>query len=87
MASDMVGPAPDPDMTLAVLGSLSREGRLVLMGSMTVPLLIPYTEVMLNSWEIIGQFMYPKDSYRGLLNLIAHRSTGCKRNPAARICA
>jgi hypothetical protein len=43
--------ARDPDMTLAVLGSLSREGRLVLMGSMTVPLLIPYTEVMRNSWE------------------------------------
>jgi alcohol dehydrogenase len=70
MAFDMVGAARDPDMTLAVLGSLSREGRLVLMGSTTVPLLIPYTEVMLNSWEIIGQFIYSKDSYRGLLNLM-----------------
>jgi alcohol dehydrogenase len=62
MALDMVGAACDPNMTLATLRSLSREGRLVLMGSMTVPLPIPYTEVMLNSWEIIGPFMYPKDS-------------------------
>ncbi len=70
MAFDMVGAARDPNMTLAALRSLSREGRLVLMGSMTVPLPIPYTEVMLNSWEIIGQFMYPRDSYRRLLDLV-----------------
>jgi alcohol dehydrogenase len=70
MALDMVGAAGDPNMTLATLRSLSREGRLVLMRSMTVPLPIPYTEVMLNSWEIIGQFMYPKDSYPCLLNLM-----------------
>jgi alcohol dehydrogenase len=70
MAFDMVGTARDPNMTLATLRSLSREGRLVLMGSMTVPLPIPYTEVMLNSWEIIGQFMYPKDSYRRLLGFM-----------------
>ncbi|HEV3039984.1 MAG TPA: zinc-binding dehydrogenase [Candidatus Angelobacter sp.] len=70
MAFDIVGAARDPNMTLAALRSLSREGRLVLMGSMTVPLPIPYTEVMLNGWEIIGQFMYPKDSYRRLLDLI-----------------
>jgi alcohol dehydrogenase len=70
MAFDMVGAARDPNMTLAALRSLSREGRLVLMGSMTVPLPIPYTEVMLNCWEIIGHFMYPRDSYRRLLNLM-----------------
>lgn len=70
MAFDMVGAARDPNMTLAALRSLSREGRLVLMGSMTVPLPIPYTEVMLNGWEIIGQFMYPKEPYRRLLDLV-----------------
>lgn len=70
MAFDMVGSARDPNMTLAALRSLSREGRLVLMGSMTVPLPIPYTEVMLNGWEIIGQFMYPQEAYRRLLDLV-----------------
>ena len=70
LAFDMVGAARDPNMTLASLRSLARGGRLVLMGSMTVPLPIPYTEVMLNDWEIIGQFMYPQDAYRRLLDLI-----------------
>lgn len=70
MAFDMVGAARDPNMTLAALRSLSREGRLVLMGSMAVPLPIPYTEVMLNGWEIIGQFMYTRESYRRLLDLV-----------------
>ncbi|MGQ7932537.1 zinc-binding dehydrogenase [Paraburkholderia sp. D1E] len=70
MAFDMVGNARDPNMTLAALRSLARGGRLVLMGTMTAPLPIPYTEVMLNGWEIIGQFMYPRDAYRRLLDLI-----------------
>lgn len=70
MAFDMVGNASDPGMTLAALRSLVPGGRLVLMGSMTVPLPIPYMEVMLNSWEVLGQFMYPKDAYRRLLDLV-----------------
>jgi alcohol dehydrogenase len=70
MAFDMVGGARDPDMTLAALRSLVPGGRLVLMGSMAVPLPLPYTEVMLNSWEILGQFMYPRAAYRRLLALI-----------------
>ena len=40
------------------------------MGSMTVDLPIPYTQVMLNNWEIFGQFMYPASAYRRLLDLI-----------------
>lgn len=68
-AFDMVGSARDPNMTLAALRSLRREGRLVLMGSMTTDLPVPYTEVMLNGWEIIGQFMYPRNAYRKLLSL------------------
>jgi alcohol dehydrogenase len=45
-------------------------GRLVLMGSMTTDLPLPYTTVMLNSREIIGQFMYPAGAYRRRLDLL-----------------
>ena len=40
------------------------------MGSMTTDLPLPYGAVMLNSWEIIGQFMYPASAYRRLLDLL-----------------
>jgi alcohol dehydrogenase len=70
LAFDMVGQARDPNATLAALHSLRRGGRLVLMGSMTTDLPVPYTTVMLNSWEIIGQFMYPAGAYRRLLELL-----------------
>ena len=70
MAFDMVGQARDPNSTLAALHSLRRGGRLVLMGSMTTELPIPYATVMLNSWEILGQFMYPASAYRRLLDLL-----------------
>lgn len=70
MAFDMVGNASDPNATLAALHSLRRAGRLVLMGSMTVELPLPYTQVMLNSWEILGQFMYPVTAYRRLIELV-----------------
>jgi alcohol dehydrogenase len=70
MAFDMVGQARDAKSTLAALHSLRRGGRLVLMGSMTSDLPLPYTAVMLNSWEIIGQFMYPASAYRRLLDLL-----------------
>lgn len=69
-AFDMVGNANDPNATLAALHSLRRGGRLVLMGSMTTDLPVPYTTLMLNSWEIIGQFMYPAGAYRRLLDLL-----------------
>jgi alcohol dehydrogenase len=70
MAFDMVGQARDPNSTLSALHSLRRGGRLVLMGSMTTDLPLPYTAVMLNSWEILGQFMYPASAYRRLLDLL-----------------
>jgi alcohol dehydrogenase len=70
IAFDMVGQARDPNSTLAALHSLRRGGRLVLMGSMTTDLPLPYTTVMLNSWEIIGQFMYPASAYLRLLDLL-----------------
>jgi alcohol dehydrogenase len=49
---------------------LRRGGRLVLMGSMTVPLALSYSDVMRNNWEIIGQFMYPAGAYRRLIGLV-----------------
>jgi alcohol dehydrogenase len=80
-ALDIVGNARDPNATLAALRSLRRGGRLVLMGSMGVPLPVPYLDVMLNNLEILGQFMYPRDVFRrlgelarsGLLNIDAIR--------------
>jgi alcohol dehydrogenase len=71
IAFDMVGNASDPNLTLSALRSLRRGGRLVLMGSMRVDLPLPYTEVMLNDWEILGQFMYPRDAWRRLLTLVS----------------
>jgi threonine dehydrogenase-like Zn-dependent dehydrogenase len=44
-------------------------GRLVLMGSMSVPLPTSYLD-MFNNWEILGQFMYPRQSYSRLLDLV-----------------
>ena len=70
LSFDMVGQARDPNATLAALHSLGRGGRLVLMGSMSTDLPIPYTQLMLNNWEILGQFMYPADAYRRLLDLV-----------------
>jgi len=67
---DMVGNAGDPRSTLAALTSLKRNGRLVLMGSMTVDLPLPYMQVMFNNWEILGQFMYPPSAYRRLVELV-----------------
>lgn len=70
VAFDMVGRARDPNATLAALHSLARGGRLVLMGSMTPDLPIPYGLVMWNDLEILGQFMYPATAYRRLLGLL-----------------
>lgn len=70
MAFDQVGGAKDPNMTLTALRSLHRGGRLVLMGSMSTPLPISYVDVMLNNWEILGQFMYTRESYLRLLDLV-----------------
>jgi alcohol dehydrogenase len=73
MAFDMVGQAGDPNATLAALHGLRRGGRLVLMGSMSTDLPVPYTTLMLNNWEIIGQFMYPAGAYLRLLGLLRSR--------------
>jgi len=69
-AIDLVGRAGSADATLAALRALRRGGRLSLMGSMTVPLPLPYGEVMIHDWRIQGRFMYPRDSIARLLRLV-----------------
>lgn len=71
MALDMIGGAATPYSTQAVLNSLGREGRFVLMGSMTAPLPIDYTALMTTGREIIGNFMYRADAPARLLALVA----------------
>jgi alcohol dehydrogenase len=70
MGFDMVGGATNSNATVAALKSLRRGGRLVLMGSMTVDLPVPYVYLMLNSLEIIGNFMHPADAYSRVLALV-----------------
>jgi alcohol dehydrogenase len=70
IAFDMVGGATDPNSTLAALNALRRRGRLVLMGSMTAALPVPYLQLMMNSLEIIGNFMHPADAYKNVLALV-----------------
>lgn len=70
IAFDMVGQAADANATLAALNSLRRGGRLVLMGSMTAPLPLSYSDMMRNNWQIIGQFMYPAGAYRSLIGML-----------------
>jgi alcohol dehydrogenase len=36
---------------------------------MSVPVPVPYMEMMANSWEIIGNFMYPAHAYLRLLSI------------------
>lgn len=70
LALDMVGNAKDPNSTLAVLGSLYRWGRIVLMGSSTAPIPVNYLPMMFNNLEMIGNFMYAQNAYLQLLKLV-----------------
>jgi alcohol dehydrogenase len=70
-ALDMVRDADTPDATLATLAALRRGGRLVLMGSMSVPLPVDYTDLITSRREIIGNFMYPPDAPARLMQLAA----------------
>jgi len=70
LAFDMVGQAADPNSSLAALRSLKRRGRMVLMGSMSVPLPLPYGEMLRNGWEVIGHFMYSPADYRALVAMV-----------------
>jgi len=67
---DQVGRASDNNGFMSALRSLRRGGRLVLMGSAMTPLSLDYNEIMINDWEIVGNFMYAKDAYPKLLSLV-----------------
>ena len=81
IAFDMVGQAADANATLAALNSLRRGGRLVLMGSMTAPLPLSYSDMMRNNWQIIGQFMYPAGAYRSLIGMLRAGLLDSVRSP------
>lgn len=70
LALDLLGQAASTQTTLAVLRSLRRGGRLVLMGSATVPLEIAFGEMLSNDWEVIGNFMYPRQAPAQLAALV-----------------
>jgi len=70
LAFDQVGGATDASGTLHSLRALRRGGRLVLMGSMAAPLSFNYSELMINNWEIIGNFMYEPSAFLTVLSLI-----------------
>ena len=40
------------------------------MGSANVPIPIDYMSMLINNWELLGQFMYPADAYRRLFELV-----------------
>lgn len=68
---DLLGRASSTATTLATLRALKRRGRLVLMGSATVPLEIGFGEMLGNDWEVVGNFMYPKTAPAKLAELAA----------------
>jgi alcohol dehydrogenase len=68
---DMLGQAASTASTLATLRSLRRRGRLVVMGSASVPLELTFGEMLSHDWEVVGNFMYPKTAPAGLWNLVA----------------
>lgn len=68
VALDMLGDATIANATL--LRSLRRGGRMVLMGSMSSTLPINYVELMVNNWELIGNFMYGRDAFLGMAALV-----------------
>jgi alcohol dehydrogenase len=68
---DLLGRASSTSSTLATLRSLKRGGRLVLMGSASVPLELSFGEMLANDWEVIGNFMYPRIAPAKLAALVA----------------
>lgn len=62
VALDLLGTASSTSTTLSCLRALKRGGRLVLMGSADVPLELSFREMLANDWEVVGQFMYPRQA-------------------------
>ena len=71
LALDLLGRAASTATTLAALRSLRRGGRLVLMGSASAPLPLGFGEMLANEWEVVGNFMYPREAPASLAALLA----------------
>jgi alcohol dehydrogenase len=71
LALDIVGRADSAATTSACLYALRRGGRLVMMGSATVPLELSFYDMLANDWHVIGCFMYPRDAPARLAALVA----------------
>jgi alcohol dehydrogenase len=71
VALDLLGTARSTSTTLSCLRALKRGGRLVLMGSADVPLELSFREMLANDWEVVGQFMYARQSPGQLTKLAA----------------
>jgi alcohol dehydrogenase len=71
VALDLLGMAKSTSTTLSCLRALKRGGRLVLMGSADVPLELSFREMLANDWEVVGQFMYTRQSPGQLAKLAA----------------
>jgi alcohol dehydrogenase len=71
VALDLLGSAKSTTTTLSCLRALKRGGRLVLMGSAEVPLELSFREMLANDWEVVGQFMYARQSPGQLAQLAA----------------
>ena len=75
----MVGQANDAHSTAVTLQSLRRNGRLVLMGSLLPSLSINYGQMLLNNWEIKGNFMYSRQDVLLLTELVKNGLVDLKR--------
>jgi alcohol dehydrogenase len=71
LALDIVGRADSASATAACLYALRRGGRLVMMGSASVPLELGFYDMLANDWQVMGCFMYPKDVPARLAALVA----------------
>ena len=70
----MVGQARDAQSTLSTLQALRRNGRMVLMGSLLPRLPIPYGQMLLNNWELKGNFMYRRADFHAVIALVRNGS-------------
>lgn len=66
----MVGQSKDSHSSLVSLNALQRGGQLVVMGSTLAELSIDYNQMLLNNWEIKGNFMYTKEDYLALISMV-----------------
>ncbi|MFH0286502.1 alcohol dehydrogenase catalytic domain-containing protein [Vibrio owensii] len=66
----MVGASTDSHSTLVSLNALQRGGQLVVMGSTSAGLTLDYNQILLNNWEVKGNFMYSKEDYLALISMV-----------------